>query len=72
MSKTELGMKIIGTDLYLSANDKKLKMITERHGKTHTIEAVKGTTPLLTTLMPNQSVCWGDGETYHFRLTKLP
>lgn len=66
----KLGVKIIGSDLFLSENDENLKRTKEKFGATHTIEAIKGTSPKLTTLLANQSVVWGDGETYHFRLTK--
>ena len=55
----------------LSADDENLKKVREKYGKTHTIEAVKGTKVEMAKLAKNQSVCWGDGESYHFRLTAL-
>lgn len=41
------------------------------YGKIHTVESVKGTKVIMAKLSKNQSVCWGDGESYHFRLTAL-
>lgn len=41
-----------------------------KYGKTHTYERVMGVSPKLTQLLSNQSVCYGDGKTYHWRLTK--
>lgn len=63
-------ISIIGTDSFLSTSDANYVKVNERWGKTHTIEAVDGVEPLLITLKPNQCVCWGDGATYHFRLTE--
>lgn len=60
-----------GTVIILPETDENLIKVKSKHGKTHKIEAVLGTKPNLTLLQPNQSVCWGDGESYHFRLTKL-
>lgn len=41
------------------------------YGKTHKIEKRFGTEVILETLEDNQSVCYGDGGTYHYLLTKL-
>jgi hypothetical protein len=57
--------------LSISDNDENLKKVREKYGKTHKIEAVLGTRPILAMLASNQSVVWGDGKTYHFRLTTL-
>ena len=54
-----------------TADDENLKKVHEKYGKTHTIEVVKGTKVVLAKLAKNQSVCWGDGESYHFLLTAL-
>lgn len=59
------------TIITLLETDPNLIKVKEKFGKTHKIEAVLGTSPKLKFLQPNQSVCWGDGENYHFRLTKL-
>jgi hypothetical protein len=67
----QLGIAVVGSSLFLSADDKNLKKVREKYGKTHKIEAVKGTKIDMTKLTDNQSVCWGDGESYHFRLTAL-
>ena len=67
----QLGISVVGSSLFLSADDESLKKVREKYGKTHTIEAVKGTKVEMAKLAKNQSVCWGDGETYHFRLTAL-
>lgn len=63
--------ELSASSLFLSADDENLKKVREKYGKTHTIEAVKGTKVVLAKLAKNQSVCWGDGESYHFRLTAL-
>ena len=65
----QLGIPVVGSSLFLSADDENLKKVSEKYGKTHTIEAVKGTKVIMAKLAKNQSVCWGDGESYHFRLT---
>ncbi len=67
----QLGIPVVGSSLFLSADDENLKKVREKYGKTHTIEAVKGTKVVMAKLAKNQSVCWGDGESYHFRLTAL-
>jgi len=67
----QLGIPVVGSSLFLSADDENLKNVREKYGKTHTIEAVKGTKVVMSKLAKNQSVCWGDGESYHFRLTAL-
>lgn len=67
----QLGIPVVGSSLFLSADDENLKKVREKYGKTHTIEAVKGTKVVMAKLAKNQSVCWGDGESYHFRLTDL-
>lgn len=53
----------------LPDDDPNLIKVRAKYGQTHTIEAIKGTKINLQKLNKNQSVCWGDGETYHFRLT---
>ena len=63
--------KILDSRMVLSADDENVKKVREKYGKTHTIEAVKGTKVEMAKLAKNQSVCWGDGESYHFRLTAL-
>lgn len=55
----------------LPDDDKNMIQVKEIYGKTHKIEAVLGTHVTLDDLGPGQSICWGDGETFHFRLTKL-
>jgi len=67
----QLGIPVVGSSLFLSADDENLKKVREKYGKTHTIEAVKGTKVVMAKLAKNQSVCWGDGDSYHFRLTEL-
>jgi hypothetical protein len=63
--------ELLASSFFLSADDENLKKVREKYGKTHTIEAVKGTKVEMAKLAKNQSVCWGDGESYHFRLTAL-
>ena len=41
-----------------------------KYGKTHYVEKKKGTEINLKNLEDNQCVVWGDGETYHYLLTK--
>ncbi|MFY7988736.1 MAG: hypothetical protein ACOVNP_07640 [Flavobacterium sp.] len=67
----QLGIPVVGSSLFISADDENLKKVREKYGKTHSIEAVKGTKVIMEKLAKNQSVCWGDGESYHFRLTAL-
>lgn len=52
-----------------SLGDNNYKRAFAKYGKTHEIEKVMGTRVDITKLKDNQSVIWGDGETYHFRLT---
>lgn len=65
----QLGISVVGNSLFLSADDENLKKVREKYGKTHTIEVVKGTKVVMAKLAKNQSVFYGDGESYHFRLT---
>jgi len=51
--------------------DSNLIKVKEKYGKTHKIQAVKGTNVKVHKLANNESVCWGDGENYHFLLTAL-
>ncbi len=44
--------------------------VMEKYGGTHTMRKMMGTEPDLTTLDPNQTVAWGDGETFYWLLTK--
>jgi len=62
-------MKVQGSDFNISDDDPNLIKVISKHGATHRIEAIFGTRPDLGKLKKNQSVCWGDGKTYHFRLT---
>lgn len=71
MKLSERSIGVVGSSLFLSADDKNLKKVRDLYGNTHKIEAVKGTKIDMTKLADNQSVCWGDGENYHFRLTAL-
>lgn len=71
MQKESLGIPVIGSSFFLSENDENLKKVREKYGQTHAIEAIKGTKIIMAKLAKNQSVCWGDGESYHFRLTKI-
>lgn len=41
-----------------------------KYRKTHKVEKRKGTEVDLRNLEDNQSVIWGDGETYHYLLIK--
>lgn len=70
LAECETGIPIIGSNLFLSPDDENLIKVIEKHGKTHKIEAISGTDIDLTLLRDNQSCCWGDGEFYHFILTK--
>lgn len=69
MSKIE-AIPIIGSYLCLPISDSNYQKVLEKYGKTHAIEAVIGTSPKLSSLKNGQSVCYGDGELYHFRLTE--
>lgn len=47
-----------------------LKQVTEKWGAIYSIEKVMGTHVELDDLNDNESVCFGAGKTYHFKLTK--
>lgn len=64
-------MPIIGTNFFLSPDDENVIKVFERYGNTHKIEAVIGTEVNMVYLEDNQDVCWGDGQSYQFRLTKI-
>ena len=58
--------------IVLPEDDKDLIAVTKLYGETHEIEAIQleGHGDIdLTKLNKNESVCWGDGETYYFLLT---
>jgi len=40
-----------------------------QYGSSHEVEKVQGTEVDLRQLKDNQSVIWGDGETFHYKLT---
>jgi len=65
------GIPIVGSTLLLSKEDENLKRIYEIYGKTHKIEAIKGTEVDLKLLEDEESVAYGDGEFYYFKLTPL-
>lgn len=44
--------------------------VVQKWGNTHDIQKVWGTRVVLSDLPEGVSVCYGDGETYHFQLTK--
>jgi hypothetical protein len=67
-------IKIKGTDFYLSKDDENYKKVFEKWGKGFDIEAIGGKRGLkidLSKLNNNESVCWGDGKNYYFKLTKI-
>lgn len=63
------GIAITGSNLLLPLDDEDLKKVTDRYGDSHHIEPVWGTSVDLTVLKLNETVCIGDGQTYHFKLT---
>ena len=50
--------------------DEDYKRVYDKYGNTHEIEKVDGTVARIMDLDDDQEVCWGDGKTYHFLLTK--
>jgi hypothetical protein len=44
--------------------------VFERYEDTHIVTPRKGVRVDLRKLKPNESVVWGDGKTFHFKLTK--
>ena len=46
-----------------------LKRVNDKWSETHTIEKRMGTDVDLRHLKDGESVCYGDGKTYHFLLT---
>lgn len=65
-----LGIPVRGTPFFIPATHKDVIQVRERWGSTHTIEAIKGTKCELWRLKKGESTVWGDGETFHFILTK--
>lgn len=63
-------MKLIGSNLEIPDTDASVIAVKAKYGTTHKIEAVLGVNPKLSKLQSNQSVVWGDGVSFHFRLTK--
>ena len=62
--------QIVSNTLTLADDNKDLIEVTERYGAAYHIEAVNGTTPSIDKLPLNQRVVYGDGDKYHFLLTK--
>lgn len=46
--------------------------VNAKYGETHFIDKIPGTHVELDKLQENQLVCWGDGITFHFLLTRKP
>jgi hypothetical protein len=44
--------------------------VFNKYGDTHFIEKIKGTNCDFSNYKSNQSSCYGDGKTYHFKLTR--
>lgn len=63
-------MKVIGSRIEIPNTDENVIRVNELYGKTHKIQAVKGVNVDLRNLSSGESVCYGDGKTYHFLLTK--
>jgi len=54
-----------------SKEDKKAREdVIDKWGRDYYITKAMGTEVVLSTLKENQAVCYGDGKTYHFVLTK--
>ena len=66
----QLSLGSVSDILTLADDNEDLIDVSKRYAHQYTIEAVKGTTPDLTKLASNQRVVYGDGDEYHFRLTK--
>ena len=45
-------------------------LVRQKYSKTHHIKKVFGTDVDLYNLEPNESVVFGDGQTYHYKLTE--
>lgn len=63
-------VKVKNGELLLPITDKNYLNVVDLYGKKYNIEPVCGTNPKLKLLDKNQSVVYGDGETYHFLLTE--
>ena len=63
-------IKVKNSELLLPVTDKNYLNVIDLYGKKYNIEPVCGTNPKLKLLDKNQSVVYGDGETYHFLLTE--
>ena len=63
-------IKVKNSELLLPVTDKNYVNVIDLYGKKYNIEPVGGTNPKLKLLDKNQSVVYGDGETYHFLLTE--
>jgi len=57
-------------EIVLLAEDNPILIqVNKNFGKTHKIEAVLGTVVILENLEDNESVVFGDGKHYYFKLT---
>ena len=60
---------------YIELNQEKIKQdfpeVFKKYKGTHMITARLGTRVDLTKLAANESIVYGDGETFHFLLTKI-
>lgn len=63
-------IKVKNSELLLPITDKNYLNVVDLYGKKYNIEPVCGTNPKLKLFDSNQSVVYGDGETYHFLLTE--
>jgi hypothetical protein len=63
-------IKIEGSDLFIDDTHADYIKVMEMYGATHDVTPVIGTQPDLRRLKSNESVVWGDGKTFHFKLTK--
>lgn len=60
---------------YINLDQQKIRRdfpeVFQKYESTHMIKARLGTKIDLTKLKDNESICYGDGKTFHFLLTKV-
>lgn len=63
------------TSKYVSLDQEAIRRdfleVFKKYEGTHMITAVPGTRVDLTKLKNNESICYGDGKSFHFKLTKV-
>ncbi len=65
------GIRVEGTELYLSWDNSKIHRVAEKYGDNHSIKVISNCPVNLEELPDNQSVVGGDGIGCYFLLTDI-